>query len=120
MREHWDMSGPGGHQVTKGDIDDVVSKWTGVPLRLVLQRAGIRPEARYVVFHCADPQATGFPYYESIDRVDAGTSLAPHRAVHDDGRRPASVGPPEPRRDEYADLFPEEEAERRRAELKVL
>src|SRR5918996_2847842 len=32
VREHWDMSGSGGHQVTKGDIDDVVSKWTGIPI----------------------------------------------------------------------------------------
>jgi ATP-dependent Clp protease ATP-binding subunit ClpC len=32
VREHWDMGGPGAHQVTKGDIDDVVSKWTGIPI----------------------------------------------------------------------------------------
>jgi DMSO/TMAO reductase YedYZ molybdopterin-dependent catalytic subunit len=61
-------------QITRHDCVEgwsAIAKWTGVPLRLVLQRAGIKPEARYVVFHCADPQATGFPYYESIDRVDA-------------------------------------------------
>jgi ATP-dependent Clp protease ATP-binding subunit ClpC len=32
VREHWDMASPGAHQVTKGDIDDVVSKWTGIPI----------------------------------------------------------------------------------------
>jgi ATP-dependent Clp protease ATP-binding subunit ClpC len=32
VREHWDMGSPGAHQVTKGDIDDVVSKWTGIPI----------------------------------------------------------------------------------------
>ncbi|HEY7411862.1 MAG TPA: ATP-dependent Clp protease ATP-binding subunit [Vicinamibacteria bacterium] len=32
VREHWDMGGAGGHAVTKGDIDDVVSKWTGIPI----------------------------------------------------------------------------------------
>ena len=31
-----------------------IAKWTGVPLRLLLDGAGLRPEARYVVFHCAD------------------------------------------------------------------
>jgi ATP-dependent Clp protease ATP-binding subunit ClpC len=32
VREHWDMGGPGGRAVTKADIDDVVSKWTGIPI----------------------------------------------------------------------------------------
>jgi ATP-dependent Clp protease ATP-binding subunit ClpC len=35
VREHWDMGGPGAHDVTKGDIDDVVSKWTGIPIAAV-------------------------------------------------------------------------------------
>jgi ATP-dependent Clp protease ATP-binding subunit ClpC len=35
VREHWDMGGSGAHQVTKGDIDDVVSKWTGIPITAV-------------------------------------------------------------------------------------
>jgi ATP-dependent Clp protease ATP-binding subunit ClpC len=35
VREHWDMGGPGAHSVTKGDIDDVVSKWTGIPITAV-------------------------------------------------------------------------------------
>jgi ATP-dependent Clp protease ATP-binding subunit ClpC len=35
VREHWDMGGPGAHHVTKGDIDDVVSKWTGIPITAV-------------------------------------------------------------------------------------
>jgi ATP-dependent Clp protease ATP-binding subunit ClpC len=32
VREHWDLSGGGAHAVTKLDIDDVVSKWTGIPI----------------------------------------------------------------------------------------
>ncbi len=32
VREHWDLSGGGAHAVTKADIDDVVSKWTGIPI----------------------------------------------------------------------------------------
>src|SRR5216117_3700216 len=35
VREHWDMGGPAAHSVTKGDIDDVVSKWTGIPITAV-------------------------------------------------------------------------------------
>ncbi len=35
VREHWDMSGPASQDVVKGDIDDVVSKWTGIPITAV-------------------------------------------------------------------------------------
>ncbi len=35
VREHWDMGGSGSHDVTKGDIDEVVSKWTGIPITAV-------------------------------------------------------------------------------------
>jgi len=35
VREHWDMGGPGNHEVTKGDIDEVVSRWTGIPITAV-------------------------------------------------------------------------------------
>jgi DMSO/TMAO reductase YedYZ molybdopterin-dependent catalytic subunit len=38
--------------------------------RTLLEGAGMRPEARYIVFHCAD-DFRGTPYYESIDMVDA-------------------------------------------------
>jgi ATP-dependent Clp protease ATP-binding subunit ClpC len=34
LREHWDL-GSGQHAVTKGDIDEVVSKWTGIPITAV-------------------------------------------------------------------------------------
>jgi DMSO/TMAO reductase YedYZ molybdopterin-dependent catalytic subunit len=36
----------------------------------LLQGAGLRPQARYIVFHCAD-DFRGIPYYESIDLIDA-------------------------------------------------
>ena len=35
VREHWDMGATGAHDVTKGDIDEVVSKWTGIPITAV-------------------------------------------------------------------------------------
>jgi DMSO/TMAO reductase YedYZ molybdopterin-dependent catalytic subunit len=48
-----------------------------VPLSIVLQRAGLAPNARYIVFYCADRlgEELGEPdkarYYESIDLADA-------------------------------------------------
>jgi ATP-dependent Clp protease ATP-binding subunit ClpC len=35
VREHWEMGGTGGHEVRKSDIDEVVSKWTGIPLTAI-------------------------------------------------------------------------------------
>jgi ATP-dependent Clp protease ATP-binding subunit ClpC len=35
VREHWDMGASAGREVTKGDIDDVVSRWTGIPLTAI-------------------------------------------------------------------------------------
>jgi ATP-dependent Clp protease ATP-binding subunit ClpC len=35
VREHWDMGAGAGREVTKGDIDDVVSRWTGIPLTAI-------------------------------------------------------------------------------------
>jgi len=35
VREHWEMGGTGGHEVKKSDIDEVVSKWTGIPLTAI-------------------------------------------------------------------------------------
>jgi len=37
------------------------AKWIGVPLADVLNRAGIRQEAKYVVFRCADGYSVGIP-----------------------------------------------------------
>jgi DMSO/TMAO reductase YedYZ molybdopterin-dependent catalytic subunit len=64
---------PARTQITRHDCVEgwsAIGKWTGVPLRLLLQGAGLRSEARYIVFHCAD-DFNGIPYYESIDLVDA-------------------------------------------------
>ena len=65
---------PARTQITRHDCVEgwsAIAKWTGVPLKLLLDRAGIRPQAKYIVFHCADPQSNGTMYYESIDRIDA-------------------------------------------------
>jgi DMSO/TMAO reductase YedYZ molybdopterin-dependent catalytic subunit len=64
---------PARTQITRHDCVEgwsAIGKWTGVPLGLLLQGAGLRPEARYIVFHCAD-DFRGTLYYESLDLIDA-------------------------------------------------
>jgi DMSO/TMAO reductase YedYZ molybdopterin-dependent catalytic subunit len=64
---------PARSQITRHDCVEgwsAIAKWTGVPMKLLLDRAGIAPNARYVVLHCADAN-DGAPYYESIDIIDA-------------------------------------------------
>ena len=61
------------HDCVEGWSD--IAKWTGARLGPLLDKAGVKREARYIVFHCADnlggaPDAAG-RYYESIDLVDA-------------------------------------------------
>jgi DMSO/TMAO reductase YedYZ molybdopterin-dependent catalytic subunit len=66
---------PSRTQITRHDCVEgwsVIGKWKGVPLATVLERAGVAPTARYVVFRCADTMdAAGTPYYESIGMDDA-------------------------------------------------
>ena len=60
-------------QTTRHDCVEgwsAIGQWTGVPLRLLLDQAGLGAGARFVVFHCADAYG-GNPYYESVDLVDA-------------------------------------------------
>jgi DMSO/TMAO reductase YedYZ molybdopterin-dependent catalytic subunit len=63
-------------QITRHDCVEgwsAIGKWTGVPLGEVLALAVPKPQARYVVFYCADPMGDDGkdPYYESIDMEDA-------------------------------------------------
>lgn len=60
-------------QTTRHDCVEgwsAIGRWHGPPLSRVLDLAGLRDGARYIVFHCADILA-GRPYYESIDLIDA-------------------------------------------------
>ena len=64
---------PARSQITRHDCVEgwsAIGKWEGVPLATLLDSAGLRPQARYVVFRCAD-DFRGTPYYESIDLIDA-------------------------------------------------
>ena len=48
---------PSRTQITRHDCVEgwtCIGKWTGAPLSALLKHAGLRPQARYVVFHCAD------------------------------------------------------------------
>jgi DMSO/TMAO reductase YedYZ molybdopterin-dependent catalytic subunit len=74
---------PARTQITRHDCVEgwsCIGKWTGVPLAEILSRAGVRPETRFIVFHCADTLDDGsglavdpesIRYYESIDLIDA-------------------------------------------------
>lgn len=64
---------PSRTQITRHDCVEgwsAIGKWKGVPLAHLLKAAMLKPQARYIVFHCAD-QIDGAPYYESIDLNDA-------------------------------------------------
>jgi len=69
---------PSRSQVTRMDCVEgwsAIARWTGARLAPVLEQAGLKPEARFLVFHCfdtLDPEAgADGRYYESIDLVDA-------------------------------------------------
>ena len=69
---------PSRTQITRHDCVEgwsAIGKWKGARLGPLLDRAKVKPTARYIVFHCADTleqtlDGTG-QYYESIDMVDA-------------------------------------------------
>jgi len=68
---------PSRTQITRHDCVEgwsAIGKWKGVPLRHLLAQVGVLPQARYVVFHCADSMSEGSRdsrYYESVDLDEA-------------------------------------------------
>ena len=68
---------PSRTQITKHDCVEgwtAIGQWTGVRLETLLDEAGLKPEAKYIVFHCFDALTQtedGPRYYESIDLIDA-------------------------------------------------
>src|SRR4051812_30233197 len=69
---------PSRTQITRHDCVEgwsAIGKWKGVPLAAVLDRVGVKAQARYVVFYCFDTMEEGAKdpvrYYESIDLIDA-------------------------------------------------
>ena len=60
---------PSGSQITQLACEEgwsYVAEWIGVPLAQVLHAAGIRPEAKYVVYHSMEKGWT-----DSVDMSDA-------------------------------------------------
>lgn len=60
-------------QITRHDCVEgwsAIGEWTGPQLKHILDMASLKPEARYIVFHCADHYGAQ-TYYESVDLVDA-------------------------------------------------
>ncbi|WP_298266793.1 molybdopterin-binding protein [Geobacter sp.] len=67
---------PSREQITRHDCVEgwsAIGKWKGARLSALLEAVQLKPTARYVVFHCADPMGEdgSSPYYESIDLEDA-------------------------------------------------
>jgi DMSO/TMAO reductase YedYZ molybdopterin-dependent catalytic subunit len=60
-------------QITRHDCVEgwsAIGQWTGPQLSSILDQAGLQPEAKFIVFRCAD-DFRGVPYYESCDLDDA-------------------------------------------------
>ncbi|HEV7346097.1 MAG TPA: molybdopterin-dependent oxidoreductase [Devosia sp.] len=69
---------PARSQITRHDCVEgwsCIAKWTGTPLGPILDLAGVKPQARFCVYHCYDNiQRTlsgDILYYESSDLIDA-------------------------------------------------
>jgi DMSO/TMAO reductase YedYZ molybdopterin-dependent catalytic subunit len=70
---------PARTQITRHDCVEgwsAIGKWSGARLGPLLDKAGLKEGARYLVFHCADTLDPNAPeglgrYYESIDLIDA-------------------------------------------------
>ncbi len=69
---------PSRTQITRHDCVEgwsCIAKWHGAPLAQILDSVGVKPEAKYVVFHCFDAIEKSLSgeilYYESIDLTDA-------------------------------------------------
>jgi DMSO/TMAO reductase YedYZ molybdopterin-dependent catalytic subunit len=60
---------PARTQITKHTCEEgwsAISEWTGVPLRAVLEAAGMRPSARFVNFFAFDDVAEGIDMFDAL------------------------------------------------------
>jgi DMSO/TMAO reductase YedYZ molybdopterin-dependent catalytic subunit len=69
---------PSRTQITRHDCVEgwsCIAKWTGTPLAGLLDQAGVKPAAKFAVYHCYDNIERGLSgdilYYESSDLIDA-------------------------------------------------
>jgi DMSO/TMAO reductase YedYZ molybdopterin-dependent catalytic subunit len=64
---------PARTQITRHDCVEgwsCIGEWTGAKFGALIDMAGLRPEARHIVLHCADTLG-GAKYYETLDVFDA-------------------------------------------------
>jgi DMSO/TMAO reductase YedYZ molybdopterin-dependent catalytic subunit len=70
---------PSRTQITRHDCVEgwsAIGKWKGVPLSTILMTARLKPEARYIVFHCADDLENVFQLFPRLKerrKQNAGT-----------------------------------------------
>ena len=65
---------PARTQITRHDCVEgwsAIGKWTGVALGDLMHQVEPLAQAKYAVFHCADVDDVGVPYYESMAVQDA-------------------------------------------------
>jgi DMSO/TMAO reductase YedYZ molybdopterin-dependent catalytic subunit len=69
---------PSRTQITRHDCVEgwsCIAQWKGAPLKAVLDAAGLKPQARFIAFFCADQLEQTLDgngrYYETIDLIDA-------------------------------------------------
>jgi DMSO/TMAO reductase YedYZ molybdopterin-dependent catalytic subunit len=69
---------PSRTQITRHDCVEgwsCIAKWTGTPLGPILDMAGVKPQAKYCLYHCYDTMDGGLsgavPYYTTSDLLDA-------------------------------------------------
>ena len=80
---------PSRTQITRHDCVEgwsCIGKWTGVPLADLLKQVGLKPQARFIVFYCADSMddgggldddsGGGLSGLESVDDQDSDTKTA--------------------------------------------
>jgi ATP-dependent Clp protease ATP-binding subunit ClpC len=82
VREHWDLSGGAAHAVTKADIDDVVSKWTGIPISALKEEESEKLLRMEEELHkrIVSQQSAISAVARAIRRTRAGLK-SPHRPV---------------------------------------
>lgn len=106
---------PARTQITRHDCVEgwsCIGKWTGVPLSDLLQRAVLKPNARYVVFHCADTMDQGSGLEgggdgeeeepEGASPAKGANPAMTKRAVGDEDRRNSGTSEDTPTADEVA------------------
>jgi len=84
---------PARTQITRHDCVEgwsCIGQWSGVPLAEVLKKAGLKPQARFAVFHCADTLEfeageDGFVAKVKLERMELGEPDASGR------RRPVEI-----------------------------